>query len=199
MPYRFTLAVALLGLITVTQTGNEPAKKEKGRKADRIALLDMSEVFKHSSYFEAKMAQLKEEVGTREKDFRKLAEQIQTRTSELQQLIAGTPEHATLEEELLELKRKAEDYGRKARQDLQQEEAEIYRATYVEIHQTVDDYAKEQGYTIVMRFTRRDLNHVSTPKDVLETLNQGFITYEASRDITDEIIQVFNEKHNPKL
>ncbi len=155
------------------------------------AVIDMSEVFNRSIYFQERKARLQQRVEQLDREIQDMVDEMRQRQEELQNS-EGDPTVET-QRELDRMQAEFDALTVQARTEMRQVEVEIYYDTYRRIRAMIAAYAREnQIYTV-----RRVRNPVSdgevSTEQILELLNRD-IVYSADepRDITEDIVERLN-------
>ena len=184
------LAVAVLSWCCVSSLGvaQGTVRPSAGPK---IALLDISYIFKNHTRFKGQMEDMKVAVKNAEAQVQQEREAINKLIEQLQELNKGTRDYQQMEE--LIAKRQA-DLAVKVRlrkNDFLQQEAKIYHNVYQEIWQATDDYCKRAGIDLVLRFNG-DPADVNVPQTVLAHINKPVVWHNKQSDITPIVLQDLN-------
>jgi Skp family chaperone for outer membrane proteins len=186
-------AVLSLYIVYSVATAQAPAGAAPGQSpaGARMALLDVSRLFKFHPRFKGMMEDMKADVQRAEEQVRKDKEAITKLGERLQDLHKGTPDYQALEEELA---RRQADLSVKVRLqqgEFLQREAKIYHNVYQEIWQATDYFCKQHGIDMVLRFSSEKVNP-DQADSVLATINRPVVWYDQGLDITDNILQELN-------
>jgi Skp family chaperone for outer membrane proteins len=157
----------------------------------RLALLDVSRIFKSHQRFKGMMDDMKADVERAEAQVKAERENIGQLADRLQEFHKGTPEYKQMEEDLA--KRQAELAVRVNLQknEFLQREAKIYNSVYQEILQATDYFCKQNRIDMVLRFNSDQVD-VERPDSVLAFINKPVVWYDRGLDITDAILQDLN-------
>jgi Skp family chaperone for outer membrane proteins len=157
----------------------------------RLALLDVSRIFKNHQRFKGMMEDMKADVERAEAQVKSERDAISQLADRLQEFHKGTPEYKQMEEDLA--KRQAELAVRVNLQknEFLQREAKIYNSVYQEIWQATDYFCKQNRIDMVLRFNSDQVD-VDRPDSVLAFINKPVVWYDRGLDITDAILQDLN-------
>jgi Skp family chaperone for outer membrane proteins len=157
----------------------------------RLALLDVSRIFKSHQRFKGMMDDMKADVERAEAQVKAERENIGQLADRLQEFHKGTPEYKQMEEDLA--KRQAELAVRVNLQknEFLQREAKIYNSVYQEILQATDYFCKQNRIDMVLRFNSDQVD-VERPDSVLAFINKPVVWYDRGLDITEPILQDLN-------
>lgn len=153
---------------------------------NEIAVIDVARVFKSYQRFRDQVGELREGSTTVDQEFAEKRESLQTMVFALKELVAGTPEHADLQQRITTDQAKLQADIERARARLVKKEADLYAKTYEHMQTVIGKYSREQGISVVIRSQTGSLDS-DNPKQVLEGVNR-FVVFEDRVDITDNII-----------
>lgn len=159
----------------------------------KVALIDMAVVFKQYKKFESLRADLKEEIEQSEAKAKGMAENLQSLQAKMKTFREGSPEFGATEKELASLSAEFETFRRAAQRDFLKKESQIYHTVYLEVTDAVKKYAEYYKYTLVMRFSREDLDK-DNPQALIQGMNRQVVYYHAEDDITDPVLKFLNQK-----
>ena len=157
----------------------------------RLALIDISRIFKNHARFKGMMTDMKSDVSNAEKWVQTERGTIQKLGESLQQLNKGTPDYKAQEEALAKRQADLEVKIRLQRNEFLQREAKIYYAVYQEIWQATDYFARQHSIDMVLRFNGDEINP-EQPDSVLTGINRPVVWYDRGLDITDAILAELN-------
>jgi Skp family chaperone for outer membrane proteins len=157
----------------------------------RLALLDVSRIFKNHARFKGMMQDMKADVERAEAQVKSDREAIGKLAERLQEFRKGTQDYQQLEEELA--KRQADLAVRVQIQKSQflQNEAKIYNNVYQEILQATDYFCKQHRIDIVVRYSSEGVD-ADRPDSVLSFINKPVVWNDPGLDITDAILTELN-------
>lgn len=142
--------------------------------AEKFAYVDLSKLFseyKKTEDFDTKLSE-KEEAYTQDRD--KQAEELK-KTQDKLSLLSGA-EQEKQSKEFEQAVRSFQDFRRKKEGELRKEQDTMMREILKDIEETVEKYAKQEGYTMVF--------------------NDRVLVYqEKTMDITDKILVLLNQKY----
>ncbi len=181
-----SLGCFFVASLAVAQQG--PAAPATG---PRLALLDVSRIFKSHQRFKGMMDDMKADVERAEAQVKGERDAIAQLAERLQEYRKGTPEYKQMEEDLA--KRQADLAVRVNLQknDFLQREAKIYNSVYQEIWQATDYFCKQNRIDMVLRFNGEPVD-VERPDSVLTHINKPVVWYDRGLDITDQILSDLN-------
>jgi Skp family chaperone for outer membrane proteins len=157
----------------------------------RLALLDVSRIFKNHERFKGMMNDMKAAVEQAEADVKREREEMGKLAEQLQEFKKGTANYKQLEEDLA--KRQADLTVRVSlrKNEFLAREAKIYHAVYQEILQATDYFCKQNRIDMVLRFNGDPVD-VEKPESVLTWINKPVVWYDRGLDITDAILADLN-------
>jgi len=191
------LVVALVVFTAPAQVANrQVAPSQVG--APRIAMLDVSYVFKNHTGFKARTASMQAEVDQARDRMKKEEETLRTMLTDLQdpeKYKPGSQEYKQLEEIVARRRADLEVQLRLQNKEFAVKESGIYHAVYQEIEQEVGYFAAQSGITAVLRFNG-DPVEGENPNEVLRNVNKQVIWFAQGLDITPDILERLNRKWN---
>lgn len=166
--------------------------------ADDIVFIDLTEVFKN--FYKTRLAQdqvqqqtadVKMEREIMEAEVKEMRDEIEilrtdSRDDTLSEEVRGNKRNQ-LEEKLVELQKRDQeiiDYAKLRQQQLEQQNARMSRKLFDEIHEVINDYAKEKGYTGV-------IDRAAQSRSGTQTV----LYVDQKADITADLLLVLNEGH----
>jgi outer membrane protein len=188
----------LAGLAAAPQASlaqTQPRSPANPAAPHKIGLIDMAQVFKSYKKFEAMREELKGELQKSEDQFKRMTDVIRKEQSELKNYKQGTEEYANIERTLTDHTTKAAAFQKTQQRDLVRREAAIYKTIYLEVADAVQKCAASQNYTLVLRFSRDEVDSSDTPEDVMRGLNRQVVYYRPNDDITNAIIGYLNRNY----
>jgi Skp family chaperone for outer membrane proteins len=183
--YLFSLAVAQ------NPAAGRPAAPAGG---PRLALLDVTKIFRSNTRFKSQMEELKRDVEIAEKRVKAERDDISHQVTEvLPQYQKGTQQYSELEEQLANRQAKlAVDFNRQ-KADFYQREATIHYNVYQEILRATDYFCKQNSIDMVLRFSG-DLPDVQRPDSILPFIQKQVVWYDPGLDITEPILTDLNRQ-----
>ena len=164
----------------VAAAGNAPATTPAGNP--KIAVIVFQEAVAQTNDFQRRFADLQKKYDPKRQQIKSLNDEISTLQKDLQAKSATLTdaERATkakqLDDKQKELKRTGED----AQSDFQQDMQQTFQTVAAKVAETVDAYAKEHGYTVVLDGGNQQLPIV--------------IYANPSVDITKAVVEAYNVK-----
>jgi Skp family chaperone for outer membrane proteins len=157
----------------------------------RMALLDVSRIFKSHQRFKGMMDDMKGDVERAEAQVKTERETIGKLAERLQEFRKGTPDYKQMEEELAKRQADLAVQVQLQKNEFLQREAKIYHAVYQEIWQATDYFCKQNRIDMVLRFNGEAVD-VERPDSVLTFINKPVVWYDRGLDITDAVLQDLN-------
>jgi Skp family chaperone for outer membrane proteins len=157
----------------------------------RLALLDVSRIFKSHQRFKGMMEDMKADVERAEAQVKSEREKITKQAEQLQEFRKGTPDYKQMEEELAKRQADLAVQVQLQKNEFLQREAKIYHNVYQEIWQATDYFCKQNRIDMVLRFNGEAVD-VDRPDSVLTFINKPVVWYDRGLDITDAILQELN-------
>ena len=157
----------------------------------RLALIDVTHIFKNHIRFKGMMGDMKDDVKKAENWVKGERIAVGKLAERLQEFKKGTPDYKAMEEEVA---RRQADLSVKVqlqRNDFLQREAKIYYNVYQEIWQATDYFARQHNIDIVFRFNGNEVNP-DLPQEVLSNINKQVVWYDRGLNITDAILKELN-------
>jgi Skp family chaperone for outer membrane proteins len=167
-----------------------PVAVQPAQPATRIALIDVTFIFKNHARFKMQMEEMKRQVQDAEKQVQAERKQLNTMAEELQQYSKGTDKYKELEERIADLSARMQVNVNRQKSAFLQQEARIYFNTYQEICQSTDYFCRQYGIDLVIRFNREQANP-DNPEQVLTDINKP-VVFQRGLDITEQILRDLN-------
>ncbi len=156
----------------------------------KIAVIDVSEIFKNHAGFKQQMEAMKKEVEAFEASLRSRGKQLEQLRAQLQTYKSGTPNYKQTEAQMAKLAAEGQAQTQLKRKDFLERESKIYYATYMQISQAVDSFAERNGISLVVRFNSTPINSEDR-NSVLEGVNRA-VVYQKNLNITGLVLQMLN-------
>jgi Skp family chaperone for outer membrane proteins len=198
-PYRWAVLAAaglLVGYLTSLAVGQGPSRSPVAppMAGSRIALLDVTRIFKTHARFKSMMEEMKADVQRAENDVKLKRDQITKAVEDLQATYRkGTPEYKNEEERLANAQAKLAVDVQRQKNDFLQREAKIYNTVYQDILQATNYFCKKNAIDVVIKYSGEPAD-VERPDTVLAKINQQVVWYDPGVDITDFILQDLNRQ-----
>lgn len=198
---KFLLSAAVVATLSLTiLTGVSSAQTQPAARntaPHKVGLIDMAHVFKNYSKFTALRDELKEQIAQSDGQAKQMAEKIKALQSQLKsgQLKEGSPGYVAKERELIQATSDFEVFRKGAQRDFLRKESQIYKTVYMEVVDSVQKYAEYYNYTLVMRFSRDELEDDAEPQEVLQRMNKQVVFHRGEDDITLSVLDYLNRKY----
>lgn len=187
-----TLTVVALGLLA--SIGSVSAQ-EPGATPHQIGLIDMAHIFKNYEKFKDQTAGLQTAAEGAEAQVQAMMERGKTLQGQLQGLQPGSPDYAKIEADLIKLKTELETFRQVEQQKIVRQQADVYKAIYLEVQDVVNRYATHYKYTLIIRFSRTDVADATNPQAIIQNMNRQVVFYQQQDDITDPILAFLNDQY----
>jgi Skp family chaperone for outer membrane proteins len=187
------IVVSLGYLISLAVAENPlPARSAAPTSGPRLALIDITRIFKTHTRFKQQMEEMKRDVQAAESRVNAERQAIQKLVTEgLPSLNKGTQQYAEMEEQLASRQAKLQVDVARQKNDFLQREAMIYHNVYQEILQATDYFCRQRGIDMVLKFSGDQVD-VQRPDSVLTFINRQVVWYDPGLDITEFILQDVN-------
>jgi Skp family chaperone for outer membrane proteins len=186
--YLISLAVAQ------TTSAGRPGSPAAG---PRLALIDVTRIFKTHARFKQQMEEMKRDVQAAEDKFKADRDAINKLITEgLPTFTKGTQQYAEMEEQIAAKQTKLGLDVNRQKSEFLQREAMIYHNVYQEILQATDYFCRQHSIDMVLRFNGEPVD-VQKPDSVLTFINRPVVWYDPGLDITDVILQDVNRPAAP--
>lgn len=162
----------------------------------KVGLIDMAYVFKNYKKFDELRADLKTEIEDGEAKMKAMVEQIQGIQAKMKAMVEGSEDFTKAEKQLAGTSAEAEAFRRSMQRDFLKKESQIYHTVYMEVSDAVKKYAEHFQYTLVIRFTREDLN-TENPQELIQGMNRQVVYHRGEDDITLSVVEFLNRKYGP--
>ncbi|MCS7181504.1 MAG: OmpH family outer membrane protein [Thermoanaerobaculum sp.] len=173
MQRKWPVAVLLLAV-----WGMARASAQEG--PTKIAFVDVQRALLSIEEGKAKRKELQDWAAPRQQELQRLDQEIQTLQQELgaKQQTATLDQLSELNRRLTAKKREFEDKQRQYSRELEEKQNEVLRALGQKLEQLLAEYASSEKYTAVFILQPEQVAFVAT-----------------SADITDKLIQLYNQKY----
>jgi Skp family chaperone for outer membrane proteins len=183
-------AVLLCGFLVSSVLAQAPAA-QPAAAGPRMALLDVSRIFKSHQRFKGMMDDMKRDVERAETQVKTERETIGKLAERLQEFRKGTTDYNDMERELAKRQADLAVQVQLQKNEFLQREAKIYHNVYQEIWQATDYFCKANRIDMVLRFNSEAVDP-DKPESVLTFINKPVVWYDRGLDITDAILQELN-------
>ncbi len=160
----------------------------------KIALLDVSLVFKNHTRFKARMEDMKVRLKMAEDRLTAERTRLQKMQAQVREFKPGTPDYKKLEMDFAKGKASLAVSAEMTQKEFVEMEARIYFDVYNEIQQAVHAYCSANGISLVWRYSSTKPD-VARPDTVLAHINKPVVYHANGLDITNAILQQVNRAH----
>lgn len=163
----------------------------------KIAVVDVSIVFKQHQRFLASTEMFKKQVEAAEAALKKEYEQINALAEQLKGINPGSPDYKEREQRLVRAKADWQLKGQSQRRELMEEEGRIYFQTYRELDDAVKRFAQHNGIALVLRFASDAVDDPNDRNEIVKGINKSVVYVHPDLDITHLILQDLNRSGPP--
>ncbi|MGQ0634260.1 MAG: OmpH family outer membrane protein [Planctomycetaceae bacterium] len=161
----------------------------------KVGLIDMGQVFNEYK----KLTQLKQDYTVEQQEAeakaKQFVEKLQSKQQEIKEFVEGSPEYTRIEKQLAALATEFETFKKITQRDLMRKEAKMFQTVYLEVQDVVERVAKKNGYTLVLRFSRDELN-TGDPQKMIQGLNRQVVYSRSQDDMTQVVLKYLNSKYS---
>lgn len=186
-PLRFTqlasLVFATIAALLIPTVAHAQAATAPGT---RVAVIDISYIFKNHPGFKTAMEGMKTDVQAFEGTLRQRGEQMKTLQGQLAQYKPTSQEYKNIEAQILKINADGQAAATLKKKDFLQREAEIYFQTYNEIAAEVASLAEKHGLGLVVRFNSEPITNERPA--ILEGVNRA-VVYQKNLNITFAVLE----------
>ena len=152
----------------------------------RVAVIDISKVFKEHPRFKQAMEAMRQEVKAFEGKLQVRGQEIQKIQAQMKTFQPGSAEYKSHEEQILQIQAAGQVEAAKQKKAFLEKEAKIYYSVYNEVVNEVAEFAKQNGIAIVVRFNSEPIDP-NNRQSVLEGVNRA-VVYQSQSNITNAIL-----------
>lgn len=189
---------ATLAPLAEAQSAAAPASESPAAASlqHRVALVDMPFIFKNYNKFDALTSSLRQAVEESDVHTRARLEQMQSLQARLTDgtLVEGSLEHQQIEAQLIKLQTEVQSARQVDQRDFLTKEAEIYKTVYLEVQDAVALYARHYKYTLVLQFSRPQIEEVTAPNEIAEQIGNPVVFHATEHDVSDAILSYLNDR-----
>ena len=158
----------------------------------RIAVVDVSVVFKQHQRFLARTEGFKKQVEAAEAALKKEYEQINALSEQLKGRDPGSPDFKELEQRVVRAKAEWQLKGQTQRRELMEVEGRIYFDTYRELDDAVKRFAVHHSISLVLRYASEPVNDPNDRNEIVKGINKSVVYVDPALDITKWILEDLN-------
>jgi Skp family chaperone for outer membrane proteins len=179
------VAVLVLGVtfVAMGQSASPPA-------GTRVAVIDISSVFKNHESFKSQMEGMKKDVQAFEGELRERGKEIESIREQLIGLKVGSVDYKGKEKLMAQRQADGQVETQVKRREFLQRESQIYFATYMQISEEIARFAQRNGISMVVRFNSGEIDP-DNRKSVMEGVNRP-VVYQQNLNITKNIVALVN-------
>ena len=182
--------VVAISFLLVVPTANLMAQGSTGQTGTRIAVVDISYIFKNHPGFKQQMEQMKAEVQAFEDKLRGRGEQIKALTEQMKAYKSNSPEYKQKEAEILKIQADGQAAATLKKKEFLEKESQIYYSTYNQVVAAIRDFSMKHGIGLVVRFNSEEINSEDRAS-VLEGINRA-VVFQHRLNITNLILESLN-------
>ncbi len=186
---------AATAALSITANAQQPNPAGANATKHGVAVVDISYIFKKHDRFRNTMESMKKEMETIEGDLKADKERVDQKAEQRNQYNAGTAEFKKLDEEVARMTADFQLKMGRLRKDFLEREAKVYYATYLEVVNAVDQYAKRRDIGLVIRFNGEQVDG-NKREDVLREINKP-VVWQDQIDITPDVLAILNRDSVP--
>ena len=165
-----------------------------------IGLIDMAHVFKNYKKFEAMTKDLQAEIQQSEAKLKAAAQQLKELAEQGQQLKTtvneSSPQFIEHEKRFTQAATEFESMKKIEQREFLRKEAQIYKTIYLEVADAVEQAANHYKYSVVLRFSREEIDAAGDPKELIQSMNRQVVFHRAEDDITDAVLAYLNKNYD---
>lgn len=186
------------GLRASPADGTQDGRNVGGSGSAKIALLDLSHVFKNYKKFEGLLADMTGKMEDAKAKEQRIMQQGQNLQSELKSGVfeRDSAEFEARENKLIQLQSQLQTQRAMSQKELSQESARIHHTIYLEIMDVVKKLADRDGYTLVLQFNRPTEGAAEDPQKIMMRLQQNVVRHASEDDITDIVLDYLNKRYD---
>jgi len=190
------VAAGLTVFTALAQQGPARGATAPQAAAPRVAMLDVSYIFKKHTGFQAQKAQMQAQVDQAKERMKAEEEALAKMIQNLKAMQSGSAEYKELEEHIARRRADAQIQLQLQNKEFMLKEANIYHNVYQEIEADVAYFAQEQGIDAVLRFNG-DPVEKDQPNQILRNVNKQVVWFSQGLDITPVILERLNRRRGP--
>jgi len=183
------LLATLVATLLVVGSSTQYAAAQGGHK---IAVVDVSVVFKQNAKFNAQMEDFKKRVEAAEAGLKKRFEELQAQAGVLKDMAPAHKEYRERENALARGKADLQINTAQIKKDFLEQEGHVYFDVYRELDLAVKQVAERNGIALVLRYASDPVDDPKDRNEILRGINKPIVYVHPSLDITPSVMQVLN-------
>ena len=189
------LVLAVIFLLIGMAQAKPTSRPRKVSKGDRIALVDMAEVFKKFEAFTDHREKLKKEVLASAATAKIQREKLTELQGDLKDAVTGSKAARQLQKDLIKKAAEYQTFRKTEQLRFLNQEAAIYKTIYMKVKKVVSEIAAKRGFTLVIRFSHKGVATALDSKTILKRMNRLVVSYDKSIDITETVLKTLNDRY----
>lgn len=183
-----TVATVALALHAVAQNASPPP-------IARVAIVDLSRIINDLDERTARQEQLKDFITSQNEKLKALGSQLDTAQTDIELLVAGTPDRRRKEEEVAWLRINLEYQKRWSEQLIDRRRAEVFADLFEKIRDATTKVAQQQGFDLVFSSDYEgDVPH-NQEADIRAVMSTRRVLYASPDiDITEDVVRLMNNE-----
>ena len=182
--------VVAFSFLSIVPATNLMAQGSAGQTGTRIAVVDISYIFKNHPGFKQQMEQMKTEVQAFEEKLRARGEQIKALTEQMKAFKSNSPEYKDKEAQILKIQADGQAAATLKKKEFLEKESQIYYSTYNQVVAEIRNFAMRHNIGLVVRFNSEEINSEDRAS-VLEGINRA-VVFQHKLNITSLILESIN-------
>lgn len=202
---QFAAVFGLLGavcLVTVLPGQGKAAATRAAQPAapTKIAVVDMSYLFKHYEKLEDLRVSVKEAADKAQEKAKGYIEQARTIEEQLKsgEFENGSAEFLERENKVIQLSSRFEMFKATAQKEIKKKDAQVLLAVYEDIRHAVGLFAEHNGYTLILQINREVLASDEKSK-VSQKLGQPVFHNHGAEDITEAVLAYLSKAYAAEI
>ncbi len=194
MKTRLVLAVvaaACVAMVTVTSLLAQRAAQPQWTQTG-AALVDVASLSRSHARLLQSLEALKEQHGASAQALKAESERGNQLTEQLRKLQPGSPEYKKLERQIAKMRADFELHGKRATNDIKDQEGKLYYAFSRELQSELRSFAHATGTQLVLRYDP-PAQEINDPRRVLHEV-QKLIVYQRGLEVTPVVQQAMQRR-----
>lgn len=180
--------------VALAQSGRPTAARTQ-ELPHKIGLIDMVRVFKGHKKFQALREDLKVQIERSTTTLKRKYQRLNVLQENLKKktFSESSPQKKAWKREYIELIAKKGAEVKNKELEFMEKEAAIYKSVYREVAAAVKKYAGIYNYTLILRYTKQDIEKANTLPEVVQIIGASQVLYvRPNQDITTPVINYLN-------